>query len=243
MSTPADPRRLRWDACHNVRDLGGFPTRHGSTRWGAIVRSDNICRLTRHGRQALVRHGVRTVIDLRSDNELGLENDPFHRGDLDEVGYAQVALWTDAVGARHAAEPDRRFENVVLDAAPGAIAALFTAIAAAPAGGVLIFCHAGKERTGIAAALVLAIAGVPRALISSEYALSDVYLEPLFEAWLAAAEPAARAGVEALRVTRDDRMALVLAEVDERYGGVEPYLLSTGLDARDLHRARERLVS
>ena len=52
MST--DPRLLHWDACLNARDLGGFPTRDGrTTRAHAVIRADNLCRLTRHGRQAL----------------------------------------------------------------------------------------------------------------------------------------------------------------------------------------------
>ena len=68
MST--DPRLLHWDACLNARDLGGFPTRdRRNTRAHAVIRADNLCRLTRHGRQALVRYGVRTAIDLRDVKE------------------------------------------------------------------------------------------------------------------------------------------------------------------------------
>src|SRR5438132_6932266 len=60
-----DPRHLHWDACLNVRDLGGFPTRGGgTTRRHALVRADNLCRLTAHGRSAMPRHGVRTAIAL-----------------------------------------------------------------------------------------------------------------------------------------------------------------------------------
>ena len=64
MST--DPRHLHWDACLNVRDLGGFPTRDGrTTRSHAVIRADNLCRLTAHGRAALMRYGVRTAINSR----------------------------------------------------------------------------------------------------------------------------------------------------------------------------------
>jgi len=78
MST--DPRHLHWDACLNVRDLGGFPTRDGhTTRSHAVVRADNLCRLTAHGRSALMRYGVRTAIDLRDPREHALEHDPFAR--------------------------------------------------------------------------------------------------------------------------------------------------------------------
>ncbi|HEX7299288.1 MAG TPA: tyrosine-protein phosphatase, partial [Solirubrobacteraceae bacterium] len=65
-------RRLQWDGCANVRDLGGLRVSGGGeTRWGALVRADAVDRLTADGWSALEAHGVRTVIDLRNDDELG----------------------------------------------------------------------------------------------------------------------------------------------------------------------------
>jgi protein tyrosine/serine phosphatase len=245
MGTTDDPRHLFWDACYNVRDLGGFATRDGrETRWRAVVRSDNLCRLTSHGRRALVRYGIRTVIDLRSADELLLETDPFSRGDLDDVGYVSAPLMTEEFIARYEAGLDELFEIVLLDRCPDAVAALFTAIAVAPLGGIVVYCHAGKERTGVAAALLLALAGVASNVIAAEYALSDTYLGPLFSAWLAS-EPDALSRERAARslITPPDRMSRVLAHMRERYGGVEPYLQWTGVDRRDLRRVSERIVA
>lgn len=90
-----DPRRLYWDACLNVRDLGGFPTRDGhTTRSHAVVRADNLCRLTAQGRAALIRYGVRTAIDFRDPREYPLEHDPFSRDELGEVGRVGIPLLT-----------------------------------------------------------------------------------------------------------------------------------------------------
>ena len=95
MST--DPRHLHWDACLNVRDLGGFPTRSGhTTRSHAIIRADNLCRLTAHGRGALMRYGVRTAIDLREPGEHAIEHDPFSRPELGEVDRVDIPLLTRA---------------------------------------------------------------------------------------------------------------------------------------------------
>ena len=64
-------RHLDWDGCFNVRDLGGLRTADGRrTRRGAAVRVDGLNRLTATGWAALWAHGVRTVIDLRNDDEL-----------------------------------------------------------------------------------------------------------------------------------------------------------------------------
>lgn len=244
MATTVDPRRLRWDACYNVRDLGAFPTRSGArTRWRSIVRSDNLCRLTRHGRRALLLHGIRTVIDLRSESERRLETDPFSSGDLEEVAYVSVPLMTEEFLERSEAGLTEAFEIVLLRMCSAAVAELFTVIASADIGGVLIYCHAGKERTGVAAALLLALCGVDNETISAEYALSDRYLEPLYESWLAA-EPSDVARERMARgfVTAPDRMTGVLALVERDYGDVAEYLRATGLAERDLVRVRQRLL-
>ena len=61
---------LDWDGCFNVRDLGGLPAADGSvTRRGALVRADALDRLTAEGWRTLAAHGVRTVIDLRGEDE------------------------------------------------------------------------------------------------------------------------------------------------------------------------------
>src|SRR3954452_62820 len=69
---------LAWDACYNVRDLGGYPTeRGGRIRPQALVRADNLCRLTPTGQAALRAYGIRTVIDLRLPYELEVDPNPF----------------------------------------------------------------------------------------------------------------------------------------------------------------------
>ena len=71
-------RDLRWDACRNVRDLGGLPTLDGTNiAWGALVRADNLCQLTESGRVALLAHGIGTIIDIPFPHEVALEPHPF----------------------------------------------------------------------------------------------------------------------------------------------------------------------
>src|SRR5207245_1879248 len=64
------------------------------------------------------------------------------------------------------------------------VAAVLMAIARAPDGGVLFHCHAGKDRTGLVAALLLALAGTPDEIIAQDYHLSYTYLLPTFDEWL-----------------------------------------------------------
>ena len=92
-------RALAWDACLNVRDLGGLTTRdRRRVRRGALVRSDQLCRLSDGGRAALVAHGVRTVIDLRNPAEAEKDPDPiWHEHGVDYLLIPQQSeqLWRD----------------------------------------------------------------------------------------------------------------------------------------------------
>jgi protein tyrosine/serine phosphatase len=242
---PTDPRLLHWDACLNVRDLGGFATRDGhTTRSHAVIRADNLCRLTAHGRSALLRYGVRTAIDFRDPREYPLEHDPFTRDELTEVGRIGIPLLTHGFWrAWHSGIDGHEGDLLFLETCRDPTATLFAALAAAPEGSVVMYCHAGKERTGIAAALVLELAGVDRATIAREHARSDEYLAPLYAAWREA-EPDPEERQRLTHALRPDpeQMVLTLDALDELYGGIDRYLLDSGLEAQDLARVRERIV-
>lgn len=86
-------RRLAWDACYNVRDLGGYETTDGRRiRRGQFLRADDLCRLSAQGRAALVAYGVRTVVDLRSPSELARAPHPFAVGAPDAPAYRVLSL-------------------------------------------------------------------------------------------------------------------------------------------------------
>lgn len=70
-------RHLEWSGWWNARDLGGLQTTSGHvTRWGAIVRADALDGLSADGWSAVLEHGVRTIIDLRNDDEIGEDATP-----------------------------------------------------------------------------------------------------------------------------------------------------------------------
>lgn len=243
---PIDPRQLHWDACLNVRDLGGFATREGhTTRRRAVIRADNLCRLTRHGRLALVRYGVRTAIDFRDPREHALEHDPFARDDLSEVGRVDIPLLTrDFWRGWHAGIDGHEGDLLFLETCREPVATLFTALAVADAGGVVMYCHAGKERTGIAAALLLELAGVDRDTIGREHALSDDHLAPLYAAWLdAEPDPEERQRLSHALRPHPEQMCLTLGALDELYGGIEHYLLDCGVEAGNIAAVRGRLLA
>jgi len=237
-------RALAWDACLNVRDLGGLTTTDGRrVRRGALVRSDQLCRLKDAGRVALLAHGVCTVIDLRTPAEAEKDPDPLWHGQgVDYVLIPQQSeqLWRELDPiARTRAERDA----LVLDRRAEQIAAMARAVAHAAPGGVLIHCLAGKDRTGIAVALLLSLVGVDDAQIAADYTLSVAALADELEAALATApDDEARARIERGYDARAETMLATLAHLHERHGGAEAYLARAGLSAADMRLIRERLL-
>lgn len=276
-----DSRRLlRWEACFNARDIGGYPTSDGGrTGWGALVRSDNLCRLTPAGCAALIAYGVRTIIDVRFVEELELQPHPFREpsGPADRAALLGKQADVDGHGpesAQPASMQRPRYlhmpinagrdtaaagENDAAFAAARSLAELYTvnlasdhvgigrivsAVAAAPDGGVVIHCHAGKDRTGLIIALLLSVIGVPAEVIAADYALSAACLAPELERWRASQrwrDPNELALQEWGLGSDPQSMLATLAHLDDRYRGAETYLLSAGVAPETLEVLRARL--
>ena len=246
-------RDLVWDGCLNVRDLGGLPTQDGGeTRYGAVVRADNVRQLNDEGWQALVDHGVRTVVDLRRDREL-LEDPPaeipvevlhvpFVRASEEERQLVDAEVDAAVAAAPDHAAATRDVYVIFLEHFGANVASALRAVADAPEGGVVVHCAGGKDRTGLVAAFLLHLAGVDDETIAADYALSEARLRPRHERWFAAAEtPEELEQLERITRTPAETMRGLLAELGRRYGGVAAYLRSTGLTDDDLERARARL--
>jgi protein-tyrosine phosphatase len=238
-------RRLDWEGCYNARELGGYPIADGrETRWGAIVRSDTPWRLTAAGRESLVAHGVRTIVDLRLPKELATHPNPFAEPGDHGIAYVNLSLLElrDDRPSTFATAADDYKD--LLERFRGRVAAILRAIADAPPGVVLVHCAAGKDRTGLVSALLLDLAGVPRETIAEDYALSSEYLRPYDEEWLAngPGERAEREAAYAKYYARAEVMLDVLAYLDERYGSPEAYLVQAGVAPEEIARLQARLL-
>ena len=246
-------RYLAWDSCYNIRDIGGYPTQNDSrTRWRALVRADNLYRLTPQGQAALRDYGVRTVIDLRFARELAREANPFaaQQGAEGMPRYLHLPVMdpddAETNAALDAAESMQAEYIIMLEKNKGRIGAVIKAVAAGlEEGGVLVHCHGGKDRTGIIIALLLSLAGVPRETIVEDYALSETMLEPPHSAWLEKQAQAQGQPIERPRwmYSRPETMQGALDYLDRKYGSVEGYLKAAGVTQADMAQIRNHLVA
>ena len=233
----------------HFREVGGMSTADGRrVRRGLLFRSDTPQFVDAEGARYLVEElGVETVLDLRLPHEVEREGRgrlgtlrhvyrhlPFDVGEL--VGDSSVAVATgdDPVVGTYLTYVGRSPESVT-----GVVAAL-----AAAEGPALVHCSVGKDRTGVAVAVVLEALGVRRDEIVADYA----------------ADPAgARAGMERLRsmvtygdavdafppqVWETDPAAIrrFLEAVDAGYGGVHRLLAAHGVGPEAVDRLRARLL-
>lgn len=238
-------RTLDWPACYNVRDLGGLPTAGGSTtRWHSIIRADVLSRLTEAGQQALLAYGVRTVIDLRGPQEAA--EWPYTLPGLPEqLTYLNLPVekYYPHVGQLiRQAQSRAEVYCITVDHYPDCIAEILRAVANAQPGGIVLHCHAGKDRTGVITALLLSLVGVPAAEIAADYAASQVCLWPLYEQMLAEAGGEDKVDFWKKPTATAEMMVTFLDHLASRYGGAQAYLRTTGLQTAELERLRARLV-
>lgn len=244
------PTELRWDACLNVRDLGGLPTADGRRiRSGALIRADTLCRLTPDGQRALVDHGVRTIIDLQDEEE--------HEGPHPFAGeprdgrprYLNLrpGAYRDAAGEAtvRAARGHVEHYRARVDVSQRGFGEICRAIAHAPQGGVVVHCQAGKDRTGIVVALLLSLVGVGDDLIAADYALSYPKLVGVYDRMLdrqGVTDPAERDALHRARRSDPETILATLAHLRDRHGGSAAYLSAAGLADEELRALHRRLL-
>jgi protein-tyrosine phosphatase len=237
---PAD-RHLDWDGCFNARDLGHIPlATGGETNWGAVVRADCIDALSAAGWSALHEHGVRTVIDLRNDDERALDGSRRPAG-LDTLQLPLDAIddsdfWEDWMHGPQFATP--LYYAAHLERFPERSARVLTAIAQAEPGGVLVHCVGGRDRTGQVSMLLLALAGVAPEHIAADYALSAARLRSRYESL---GEPDQGPELDQFLTSRGtsarELIVSTLASID-----LEATLRSGGLTSADVAALRKRLA-
>jgi protein-tyrosine phosphatase len=245
-------RYLDIEGAHNVRDLGGYPALDGRrTRWKTFVRAGSLDRLPPPSRAALVEYGIRTVIDLRRTNEV--EEAPnvfasssqvtYHHQNM--LGDEPLAGTDDSVATGVAAERILAMYCPWLDLCQPQIRRTLETLAEPDARPAMYHCAAGKDRTGVISALLLGLAGVPAEVIAEDYALSARYLLERYLAQQASPELAPDNYTHE-DYRRDfcppDAMLKVLDYVNERYGGIEAYVLATGLRPGQIESIRTALV-
>ncbi|RXW24710.1 hypothetical protein EST38_g1196 [Candolleomyces aberdarensis] len=222
----------------NVRDLGSYPS---TTHPGKITKPKQLLPLLRKassGKTILRDLGVTKVYDLRSDTEIRKYEAPFPKiegMDVVHIPVFQTADYSPEMMAKryqlYASGKTEAFIELysqILDHGGHSFGAILRHVRDHPNEGCVFHCTAGKDRTGIMAAILLKLAGVEDDIIAQDYALTRVGREPAREMIMArlSKEPLFASNNEAalnMFTCRHETMAAFLKHFDEKYGGVEHY--------------------
>jgi protein-tyrosine phosphatase len=242
-----DDRRIELEGALNFRDLGGYPARGGTTTLGKLYRSDALSDLTEQDTARLLDLGLSTVVDLRHEQELVDSPGVFALHDTVRYHHNPVAT-LDSNGL----PPHERMR--MLDFAAHNIAMardssetfafLFHLLAKTDSYPLVFHCAGGRDRTGVAAALILTAAGVSRDDIVADYLASEEYLVPRMARMRA--DYVSR-GIDPepimanLRL-REAYLVALLDMLDNDFHGIDGYLNSIGVSQAELADFRSVFV-
>ncbi len=267
-------RILDIEGAINFRDLGGYPTNDGrQVRWGKVFRSAQLDRLTENGVKELADLGIKAVVDLRFDEEsrryptvrravpnaeMLAWNDP-QFADAEHQGRAMQMSWKDSLDSNDPAQvreamrvnyPKKLYSHRLI------YRAMLQRLIDQQT--PLVFhCAAGKDRTGVAAALILSLLGVSDEVIIEDYLITQRAMQHLIENWVAggatdndeyedfqsrlAKYP--KAIVRPIFDADEAYIRTLLDYVNENYNGFENYALTKlELQHDDLELLRARLL-
>jgi protein tyrosine/serine phosphatase len=232
----------------NLRDLGGYPTEDGAhVVSGRLFRADGLNRLSNRDAETMKTLGIRTVVDLRTHDEREKYGSaPTHLFDATAVHLPLISeLWP-------LFEPDddhdpvayliERYHEMTVEGAP-MLARLVELAALEPDASPLVFhCSAGKDRTGVAAAVLLGLLGVPADVIAADYAHSSLAMADL-TAWIRAKQPASADTMSdqpaAFLSCPVEAMAGFLDQLDGKFGSVDGYAEAIGITDDTRQRLRD----
>ncbi len=243
-------RRIAFRGITNFRDLGGYRTRLDATvRWGMVFRADGLHGLTPEDLCLYHQLGLRTVYDLRGDRERTENPSPVesrHVCVLSRPADADPPLAVDALAVADGERILAEMYKGLIDHAGPQIGQLFTGLAQDGGLPAVFHCHAGKDRTGVVAAVLLEALGVDRSAILADYELTARYrlrsqqdstYERLLQSGLS---PEAAAAV---LTTPRWAMEGALVHLDAEYTDVDEYLTGPGgMGKEDLEALRSRLL-
>lgn len=209
-------RKVKLRGTRNTRQLGGLPTTDGKfVKEGVLYRSGALCYINDSDIEILKDKGIVSVIELRTTKEIASEgrDKPAFAGSVKKI-YNLPMVCTSGTG-------QEAYASYIKKQNYSTISQFFKVLANNNSYPVLFHCSAGKDRTGIMAALVLELLHVPRPLIMDDYLASQ-------------------RNSQGLKV-KADWLRVVFKNVDKA-GGIEPFLHNCGVSTADMKKVRENLL-
>lgn len=229
--------RLPLKGTVNTRELGGYPTKDGKvTKYHIFIRSDGLTNLTEEDNIFLKEYGITDIVDLRgstsiqntfiSDDNIDKKFFNFHYIPLSNNGieeYVKNNQYSDnfnfGIGYSYLLDNKDRIKEI------------FDVLANSK-GGVLFHCAAGKDRTGVVAALILGLCNVPTQDIVANYEVTSTYISK-----------SKFMEVYSKNMQKSDSLFITtfIDNLIQKYYSYENYLLECGISKERLEKIKNKL--
>ena len=229
----------------NFRDVGGYETADGHrVRWRHLFRAGGLSDLSPADLVVLRELGIATVLDLRSTAEWESGRFPVHEI---PVAFHHLPLVEEILDPTRYQIPKgmlaARYQEIAQTGASN-IAQAISIVADPETHPIVVHCLAGKDRTGIVVAVVLALLGVDDETVAQDYALSNLAMAALRERAEAAGIPRLRSADISDEVfsANPSNIASLFAALRAAHGSIEDYVISAGVKPAAIESLRSALV-
>ena len=229
-----EKRQIVLEGAHNVRDIGGYKTENGKvTKWKKFIRADGLESLSRSDIDKLLDYGLSIDIDLRSDMEYESWVDVLQH--CSEVEYYQVQLLKDL--KMSSGSLGGIYVNTA-DSCQKDFYKVLKIMADNPEKTILFHCSAGKDRTGMTAALLLMLAGAAKEDIITDYTVTTENLYSVLDRFASENDESLKDYLG----SEGEYIEKFINHIEKKYHGAEAYMKKIGLKESEIKTLKESFL-
>lgn len=227
-------RRYLQDSIENMRDIGGYTVGNKKVKYGKLIRSNLPVNVSKEDLKFLKKMGIKTVIDLRSKEEVEKACSVFEENPCFKLLHYELK------GGGEIPDSSNKVPISYMKMLEGkeSICDIFKEIAKTK-DGIIYFCNAGKDRTGVITALILMTLGVKNEDIIEDYALSENYLEDMLNKIAQDSKPR---DVKEIITPKAQYMEKFLQYFKAKYGSIKQYLQQIGITEEEIKKIKENYI-
>ncbi len=228
-------KKLLNEEMMNTRDIGGYETESDFKRikYNKLIRSNVPIFLSEDSIKYLLDNNINVAIDLRNDAEVKEKVSILKKDKRFKYYHCKIN------GDGRIPKSKEMVSNSYLEMAEGfeTIYRIFKIILNSEDNGIIYFCNAGKDRTGIVTALIMLLAGISEDDIVKDYLLSAIYLEDMLKSYTSDNKNLAD-----IIIPKEEFIREFIDIFKSKYYSIENYMKKIGFDRTEIEKIKRNIL-